>query len=89
MASYLLEYRNCSAGTDILLRARGCCNHNYPCDEGEGHCEIDNQCKDGLICGKNNCDKQKFPSTGTRCCQKGILTLEINISQRMMILRYV
>ena len=69
--SFHTEYRNCTAGTDILLKARGCCNINYPCDEGEGHCKQDTDCKSGLFCGKNNCDKQNFPSRGTRCCQKG------------------
>ena len=68
----LPEHRDCTAGTDILLDAIQCCNENYPCNEGEGHCERDLDCKNDLICGKYNCDKQKFPSKGTRCCQKGM-----------------
>ena len=67
----ILEYRNCSAGTAMLLDARDCCNVNYPCNENEGHCDSDNDCKIGLVCGINNCDEEKFPSVGTRCCQKG------------------
>ena len=66
------ETRNCTAGTDILLLARECCQQNYPCDEGEGHCNLDSECKNGLICGRHNCDTKKFPSKGTRCCQKSI-----------------
>ena len=71
----LSEYRNCSGGTDILLEARDCCNLNYPCNQDEGHCDFDHDCKEGLICGKNNCNTTNFPSKGTRCCTKGGLIL--------------
>ena len=66
------EHRNCTAGTDILLVARDCCQQNYPCGEGEGHCTRDLDCKNGLVCGRYNCDQKKFPSKGTQCCQKSI-----------------
>ena len=71
-----LAYRNCAAGSDILLDARDCCNNKYPCNEGEGSCNYDYDCKGGLVCGMNNCDPQKFPSKGTRCCEKGNLVIQ-------------
>ena len=71
-----LAYRNCAAGSDILLDARDCCNKEYPCNEGEGSCNYDYDCKGGLVCGMNNCDPQKFPSKGTRCCEKGNLVIQ-------------
>ena len=33
-----------------------CCSYGIPCDEGEGDCDSDEECKPGLICGHNNCD---------------------------------
>ena len=67
----LSEYRDCSRGTNVLLDIRDCCNLNYPCNQDEGHCDFDHDCKEGLICGKNNCNPKNFPSKGTRCCTKG------------------
>ena len=32
-----------------------CCTPNVPCNEGEGDCDSDADCKSGLICGHNNC----------------------------------
>ena len=36
-----------------------CCNANNRCDVGEGDCDSDTDCLDGLKCGWNNC-----PSSG-------------------------
>jgi len=50
-----------------------CCRNNGPCLEGEGDCNRDSECADGLRCGNNNC-KRDFSSTGTKwkrghdCC---------------------
>ena len=41
------------------LRCNGennnCCTPNTPCDDGDGDCDTDADCKDGLMCGTNNC----------------------------------
>ena len=37
-----------------------CCSPSIPCDEGEGDCDSDEECKSGLICGHNNCDNSKL-----------------------------
>ena len=49
-----------------------CCNEDNKCDVGEGDCDYDSDCLDGLVCGWNNCD-----STGDAewdwnddCCYK-------------------
>ena len=34
-----------------------CCTVEDPCGRGEGDCDKDRECKDDLICGKNNCRK--------------------------------
>ena len=34
-----------------------CCKINGPCELGQGHCNSDNECADGLVCGTNNCKK--------------------------------
>ena len=33
----------------------GCCSEECPCQEGEGDCEADEDCQEGLVCGKDNC----------------------------------
>ena len=37
-----------------------CCSHSIPCGEGEGDCDSDEECKSGLVCGHNNCDRGKL-----------------------------
>ena len=32
-----------------------CCTKYNPCSEWEGDCDHDDECKDDLICGNNNC----------------------------------
>merc|ERR1719281_1466129 len=34
---------------------RRCCTPQNPCPDGEGDCEIDNDCSGNLVCGNNNC----------------------------------
>ena len=34
-----------------------CCSNNGPCQAGEGSCRRDNDCAEGLKCGKRNCEK--------------------------------
>ena len=34
-----------------------CCKTNGPCELGQGHCNSDIECVDGLVCGINNCKK--------------------------------
>merc|ERR1712142_601095 len=48
--------------SEIIPRCRGrnfdqekCCTDDKPCDVGEGDCEDNDECKDDLVCGNNNC----------------------------------
>jgi len=48
--------QKCHGGDD-------CCGKNgYKCDVGEGDCDKDSDCKDGLVCGSNNCVGAGFES---------------------------
>jgi len=37
-----------------------CCSEKYKCKNKEGDCNLDSQCYSGLICGNNNCHKNKL-----------------------------
>ena len=56
----------CASGTHSQIQE--CCGTNDPCDEGQGDCDKDSECSGNLICGKNNCDRSRFPSNKTDCC---------------------
>ena len=46
------------------------CTKNKPCDEGQGVCSKDTQCKNGLRCGDRNCPfktENSFNETN-KCC---------------------
>jgi len=47
-----------------------CCTRSKPCKEGQGDCDNNYHCESGLLCGTNNCDKSKFPSGNSDCCEK-------------------
>ena len=47
-----------------------CCNTSYKCEEGEGDCDSDVDCGDGLRCGKGNCDYSLGFKFGYDCCYK-------------------
>ena len=42
----------------------GCCTEDEPCDVGEGDCDSDDECMDGLTCGNDNCPW----GDGDDCC---------------------
>ena len=50
-----------------------CCTSTYPCNEGEGDCDLDSDCKGNLRCGIDNC-LSDFSSSGSNwssaadCC---------------------
>ena len=60
---------NCNEGEKLQIK--DCCTESSPCDEGQGDCDNDKECKGNLVCGKNNCDNLKFPWRGTDCCEIG------------------
>ena len=45
-----------------------CCGLSHKCDENQGDCDSDSDCKCGLKCGDNNC--QGFPDSTYDCCYK-------------------
>ena len=48
-----------------------CCSSTNQCGEGQGDCDADSECLGSLVCGINNCDPSRFPSSNTDCCEKG------------------
>ena len=60
-------------GTSSFWNIGRCCRKNGPCDVGEGHCRSDDECADGLQCGRRNCkkdfsDDNTWWSRGHNCC---------------------
>ena len=47
---------------DLYSELDRCCEIYGPCGVGNGHCNSDSECADGLTCGKENCRKD-FSST--------------------------
>ena len=52
--------------------ASSCCIPGIPCREGEGDCDVDLDCEQGLLCGHNNCLKKSGFSwdIADDCCYK-------------------
>ena len=48
---------------------RECCSEAEPCNEGQGDCDDDNECRSELVCGHNNCDASKFFWDSADCCE--------------------
>jgi len=52
-----------------------CCTSGSPCIEGEGDCEVDNECTGNLVCGNNNCKSfGSFFHEKDDCCIKPEVT---------------
>ena len=51
-------------GTSGWWGIRRCCRKNGPCDVGQGDCNRDSECADGLQCGDNNC-RRDFSTSET------------------------
>ena len=45
-----------------------CCSSSNQCDVNQGDCDSDNDCRDDLVCGNNNCESP-FPLS-TDCCEE-------------------
>ena len=63
--SLSIDYKDCRGGDD-------CCNESNKCEEDEGDCDSDQDCKDGLICGSKNCnyDSGFEWDSSDDCCTK-------------------
>ena len=49
-----------------------CCSATNRCDVGEGDCDTDADCLDGLLCGTGNCPttRSAFWDVNDDCCYK-------------------
>ena len=48
-----------------------CCTKENKCDWFQGDCDKDEECKDGLVCGSNNCQTGMGIDVRIDCCWKG------------------
>ena len=64
----LPDHADCCTSTpcDSVNGHGRCCTPKFKCGEGEGDCDKDSHCKNGLKCGTNNCPGG-FPD-GFDCC---------------------
>ena len=69
MSLYISAFR-CNQGNHEDIDE--CCNSTQPCGEGQGDCDEYCDCVDDLVCGTRNCDKSRFPSNETECCEKPV-----------------
>ena len=53
----------CTEGAKCLCQQNDFCA-KFPCGEGQGDCDDDNECEGSLVCGHMNCAN----STVTDCC---------------------
>merc|ERR1712223_1457865 len=61
---------------------RPCCTPQSPCPEGEGDCEVDNDCSGDLVCGNNNCKQfGSFYHEKDDCCVKPTASVKPQIPQ--------
>ena len=43
---------------NVCTGGNSCCTKENPCSQWEGDCDNDNECKDDLVCGSNNCPRK-------------------------------
>ena len=63
-----------------------CCSSKFPCKEGHGDCDKDDECLPGLKCGFNNCramhNNNKKIHLGMDCCVKPPTVLKLQFKTR-------
>ena len=69
---YFANFLDCCRNKECL-NYWNCCTKENPCSEGEGDCDMHNQCTDGLICGIRNCIGPEHPLNAD-CCEPGTTT---------------
>ena len=58
------EYRDCTC-----VGGTNCCTSDRPCDEGQGDCDDDSDCKDELVCGRKHCFYNIYTTQFSNCCE--------------------
>ena len=54
----------------VIVGYEDFCTIDEPCEVDEGDCDSDNECKNHLFCGSNNCpDSLGFYSSSIDCCE--------------------
>ena len=48
-----------------------CCTADRPCGMGGGGCDSDEHCREGLVCGSDNCQQYHQHTQGDEdCCER-------------------
>ncbi len=58
-----------SLACDATRNDGSCCDKDHPCDLGEGDCDDDHDCMEGMTCGDDNCVGDGWDSSRD-CCTK-------------------
>ena len=54
-----------------------CCTPENPCGPNQGDCDYDQECKNGLFCGSNNCPLFSIFADSSDCCHgEAIFTVQ-------------
>ena len=72
-ASVLTTTMTATTGTETELEWEyKYCSSSSPCSLGEGDCDNDNECREGLVCGTDNCqDYSQHAHGDADCCIQG------------------
>ena len=50
---------------DAIIGDKDFCSLDNPCESGEGHCDSNDECQNGLFCGSENCKD----TSSMDCCE--------------------
>ena len=51
----IIDGRTKLFGPLSCVGGNSCCTKQFPCSQWEGDCDNNDECKDDLVCGHNNC----------------------------------
>ena len=61
-------------GRNFDVSLSNCCTPENPCGEGEGDCDGHRDCKQGLVCGRDNCRKfGNYYHVEDDCCERSTI----------------
>ena len=79
MVTKIIEFPESQRCSGRNVDKEKCCTNDEPCVEGEGDCENDDECREDLVCGNNNCKEfGSFYHEKDDCCiQKSVVDQNI------------
>ena len=78
---YFTSVAKCTGGDS-------CCSEDHQCGVGEGDCDSDADCEEGLLCGTGNCPSTRsaFWDADDDCCYKpgNVLQLALDTEEQTL-----